>query len=152
MESDAPEGSPSLDTAHDAKTAAADAPSYAATGAGASLQSDQGGAQLDCGVSGGSAGAEVAPSAGIVTPHVRKVLASSDIFTPESGCESSPGVCVCVYVCARARGDVLSVCMCVWLVYARVSVCARALHCISVCSPLTHSHTCAHTHSHQHRQ
>ena len=29
----------------------------------------------------------------VVTPQVRKVLASSEIFTPDSSCESSPGLC-----------------------------------------------------------
>jgi len=99
-DADAPEGPPSLDTAPAAQTAAADA----AAGAGTSPQSEQGDAQMEVGVPGCSAGAEVAASAGAVTPHVRKVLASSDIFTPESGCESSPGVCVSVCVC---------VCVCV---------------------------------------
>ena len=32
---------------------------------------------------------ELLPS--VVTPHARKVLASSDIFTPESECGASPG-------------------------------------------------------------
>lgn len=42
--------------------------------------------------------------AGVVTPHVRKVLASSDIFTPDSGCESSPGAYVeSVFIHAHTR-------------------------------------------------
>ena len=54
----------------------------------------------------------------VVTPQVRKVLASSEIFTPESSCEASPGVCgVLTSLCVTSGSlshsfpDLLSVCV-----------------------------------------
>jgi hypothetical protein len=97
VQDEASECQPSLDTApQEAKT---DADAAAAD------------AQMGDGVPGRTTGFEsdAPPCAGAVTPHVRKVLASSDIFTPESGCESSPGVCrVCACACVR-RGILLRV-------------------------------------------
>ena len=65
------------------------------------------------------------PCTGAVTPHVRKVLASSDIFTPESGCESSPGVC---------------------------RVCACACACVGILLRVRSLYLCIHTHPHTHAQ
>jgi len=66
---------------------------------------------------------------GVVTPHVRKVLASSDIFTPDSGCESSPGMCTSQSCCTIERRQYCHpVCVC---------VCARACACACVCSRAT---------------
>ena len=95
-------------------------------------------AQMGDGVPGPSAGVEsdAPPCAGAVTPHVRKVLASSDIFTPESGCESSPGVCR-VFACA-GRSILLRACSLYLYMHTHIRT---HMHRCRVSQNTSHTHT-----------
>lgn len=95
-------------------------------------------AQMGDGVPGPSAGVEsdAPPCAGAVTPHVRKVLASSDIFTPESGCESSPGECR-VLACA-GRSILLRACSLYLYMHTHIRT---HMHRCRVSQNTSHTHT-----------